>query len=112
MRGNPVWARVCLILGGLAMLLSGTAVVLPRVLANWAVSEIQLENLLAGVGGDTIDGAINVLLLGMDERAGNSTETIRTDTMIIAHIPATHDHVYLISLPRDSEVSIPDFPYP
>jgi LCP family protein required for cell wall assembly len=110
MRGNPVWARLCLILGGLAMLASATAVVLPRVLANWAISDIRLENLLSGVGGDTIDGAINVLLLGMDERAGNSTEPIRTDTMIIAHIPATHDHVYLISLPRDSEVSIPDFP--
>ena len=68
MRGFPVWARLCLILGGLAMLLSATAVVLPRVLVNWAVSDIRLENLLSGVGGDTIDGAINVLLLGMDER--------------------------------------------
>jgi LCP family protein required for cell wall assembly len=109
-RKDPIWAKLCLILGALVMVLSGTAVVLPRVLANWAASDIPQENLLDGVGGDNISGAINLLLLGMDERAGNSTEPIRTDTMIIVHIPATHDHIYMISLPRDSEVAIPDFP--
>jgi LCP family protein required for cell wall assembly len=46
----------------------------------------------------------------MDERAGNTTDLIRTDSMIIAHIPADHQEVYMVSLPRDAEVAIPDFP--
>jgi len=59
--------------------------------------------------GKTIDGAVNILMLGMDERK-NSTSTIRTDSIIIVHIPASHDTVYLISLPRDTRVPIPAFP--
>ena len=36
--------------------------------------------------------------------------TAGADTIIIVHIPASHDQVYMISLPRDLEVAIPDFP--
>jgi LCP family protein required for cell wall assembly len=107
---DPIWARLCLILGGLAVVLSVGTVVLPRVLANWAAGDIQQEDLLPPeLEGGSIDGAINLLLLGMDERA-NSTALIHTDTIIIVHIPATHDHVYLVSIPRDTEVRIPEFP--
>jgi LCP family protein required for cell wall assembly len=110
-RRDPTWAKACLILGAIVMIVSGTVVVLPRVLASWATSDIPQEDLLPdSLRGANIDGAINVLLLGMDQRNGNNTEPIRTDTMIIAHIPATHDHVFLVSLPRDAEVDIPDFP--
>ena len=59
--------------------------------------------------GKNIDGAINVLMLGMDERQ-NSTALIRTDSIIIAHITAAHDKVYLISLPRDTMVDVPAYP--
>jgi anionic cell wall polymer biosynthesis LytR-Cps2A-Psr (LCP) family protein len=48
-----------------------------------------------------------MLLLGIDQRSGNTTEVIRTDTMIIVHIPATHDKAYMVSLPRDGEVDLP-----
>ena len=34
----------------------------------------------------------------------------RSDSILIAHIPATHDHVYLISIPRDSRVHLPAYP--
>lgn len=108
---DPVWAKVCLIVGALVMLGSGTMVVLPRVLANWAAKGIATDlGIPKELQGDNIDGAINVLLLGMDERAGNSTDPIRTDSMIIVHIPADHKEVYMVSLPRDTEVAIPDFP--
>jgi hypothetical protein len=30
--------------------------------------------------------------------------------MSIVHIPATHDKAYMVSLPRDGEVDLPDFP--
>ncbi len=108
---DPLWARICLIIGALVMVASGTMVVLPKVLANWAGGNIPRQPLIPeDLIGANIDGAINLLLLGMDERAGNSTEPLRADTIIIVHIPKTHDNVYMISLPRDAEVNIPDFP--
>jgi LCP family protein required for cell wall assembly len=110
-RRDPVWAKLCLIFGALVMVASGTVAVLPRVLANWATKNITTDlGIPDALRGANIDGAINILMLGLDERAGNSTEPIRTDSMIIAHIPADHKEVYMISLPRDTEVAIPDFP--
>jgi LCP family protein required for cell wall assembly len=110
-RSDPFWAKLCLVLGALVMVASGTVAVLPRVLANWATKDINQDlGIPEELRGDNINGAINILLLGMDERAGNSTEPIRTDSMIIAHIPADHQEIYMISLPRDAEVAIPDFP--
>jgi LCP family protein required for cell wall assembly len=110
-RRDPFWAKLCLILGAFVMVASGTVAVLPRVLANWATKGITQDlGIPEELRGANIDGAINILLLGMDERAGNSTEPIRTDSMIIAHIPADHQEAYMISVPRDAEVAIPDFP--
>jgi len=95
----------------LVMVASGTVAVLPRVLASWATKDIATDlGIPEELRGDNIDGAINILLLGMDERAGNSTEPIRTDSMIIAHIPADHSKAYLISIPRDLYVYIPQSP--
>jgi LCP family protein required for cell wall assembly len=42
---------------------------------------------------------LNVLLIGTDRS--------RADTMLIAHVPAARDAVYLVSLPRDGDVAIP-----
>ncbi len=58
----------------------------------------------------SIDGALNIALLGSDERPGDTVDGARSDTIVIAHIPASHDHVYLISIPRDSRVQIPAYP--
>ncbi|MDT5025046.1 MAG: hypothetical protein QOE61_1472, partial [Micromonosporaceae bacterium] len=110
-RRDPIWAKLCLIVGALVMVGSGTLVVLPRMLVNAATKGITKDmGIPAELRGANIDGAINILLLGMDERAGNSTDPIRTDSMIIAHISADHKQAYMISLPRDTEVAIPDFP--
>jgi LCP family protein required for cell wall assembly len=108
---DPIWAKVCLIAGALVMLGSGVLVVVPRLLAKAATNGItQNLGIPDELRGANIDGAINILLLGLDERAGNSTEPIRTDSMIIAHIPADHKKAYMVSIPRDTEVAIPDFP--
>lgn len=106
---DPLWAKLCLILGAVVMVLSGATVVVPRLVANWATAGVPKEELIPDeLQGENIDGAINLLLLGMDERKG-SNQLIRADTIIIVHIPATHDQVYMISLPRDLEVDIPPF---
>jgi LCP family protein required for cell wall assembly len=52
----------------------------------------------------------NVLLVGIDERTGSPTAGVRSDTIMIAHVNANRDHVYLISIPRDSRVDIPAYP--
>ncbi len=107
---DPIWAKLCVIMGALVMVVAGAAVVLPRVLANWAVSNIPRANLVPqGLQGKDISGPINFLLLGMDQRLG-SNDLIRADTIIIVHIPADHQTAYLVSLPRDAEVQIPAYP--
>jgi|HigsolmetaAR202D_1030399.scaffolds.fasta_scaffold00804_19 cell envelope-related function transcriptional attenuator common domain len=52
--------------------------------------------------------AINVLLLGSDERP-DETEKGRTDTVVIVHIDPKNERVALLSLPRDLIVSIPGY---
>jgi anionic cell wall polymer biosynthesis LytR-Cps2A-Psr (LCP) family protein len=87
-------------------------VVVPRIAVAWFTSGIQQVDALPDeLRGENINGAINVLLLGMDQRDGEEAEDrIRADSIIILHVPASHDRAFLISLPRDAEVPIPDYP--
>ncbi|HEV7964238.1 MAG TPA: LCP family protein, partial [Actinoplanes sp.] len=64
----------------------------------------------AGTRGASIDGAVNVLLVGLDERPGESADGIRSDSIIIVHLPARHDRAYLVSVPRDALATIPAYP--
>lgn len=48
---------------------------------------------------------LNYVLMGSDSQ-GNDIG--RSDTLIVAHVPADRDKVYLISFPRDMWVDIPD----
>jgi LCP family protein required for cell wall assembly len=64
----------------------------------------------AGGPHASVKGPLNLLLIGSDERTGNPDAGQRSDTIIIAHIPSSMDHVYLISVPRDLRVKIPPDP--
>ncbi|HWG98022.1 MAG TPA: LCP family protein [Pilimelia sp.] len=59
----------------------------------------------------TVDGALNILLVGSDSRDPDApldqASQWRADTIIVMHIPASHDRAYLVSLPRDLYVPIP-----
>jgi LCP family protein required for cell wall assembly len=69
------------------------------------------------------DRALNILLLGADN--GHDTQSVsqdlkdghwtpfihRSDTLIIAHIPADRKNVQLLSIPRDTWVKIDGYPY-
>ncbi len=46
-----------------------------------------------------------MLLVGLDTRPDNGSIGSRSDSIIIAHIPAAHDRVYLISIPRDTNAT-------
>ncbi len=106
----PLWAKLSIIFGSIVMVGSGLAVVGPKVLAAWAFKDIDQPSILVDPP-QSIDGPINILLLGMDERTGAEAQgAIRADSIIIVHIPASHDKAFLVSLPRDAEVAIPPYP--
>ncbi|GAA2333498.1 hypothetical protein GCM10010170_012760 [Dactylosporangium salmoneum] len=106
---DPLWARLSLIFGALLLLASGGALVGGNVLLNHYSDQITHEGGLgeAAASGATINGPINLLLVGIDERIGNEAMGARSDSIIIAHVPATHDAVYMMSIPRDTRVRIP-----
>jgi LCP family protein required for cell wall assembly len=107
---SPLWTRICVVLGSIVMVLSVAGVVVPRLVAAWATSNIPKANLIPdALQGNDISGAINFLLLGMDERTGNK-DLIRADSIIIVHISADHKSAYMVSLPRDAQVTIPAYP--
>lgn len=63
------------------------------------------------------EGALNILLLGSDENGGSGeTEDLpgvpnagRSDTMMLMHIPADRDGVYVMSIMRDTWTEIPGY---
>ncbi|SCL39059.1 cell envelope-related function transcriptional attenuator common domain-containing protein [Micromonospora pallida] len=114
-RKDPLWARLTVVVGAVLMMTSGAAIVGSKALIGQATGSISQQNLLGDAGksnaegGDTLEGPIDMLLLGVDARATWAADDVRADSIIILHIPATHDQAYLISIPRDTEVQIPPF---
>jgi len=66
---------------------------------------------IAGRPQKLADGTVNILLLGTDSRDPDApidqAGKWRTDTIVLMHIPASHDKAYLISFPRDLWVHVP-----
>jgi LCP family protein required for cell wall assembly len=109
-RRDPLWARLVVIFGAVLMMVSGIGIVGGKVLLNRYTGAVAQENLLGSAvsEGKELDGALNFLLLGIDERTRDPGNT-RSDTIMIAHIPASHDQAYLLSVPRDTWVDVPAF---
>ena len=58
-----------------------------------------------------VAGAMNLLVLGSDTRdPGASGDPGRSDTMMLMHLDADHRHAYVISIPRDTWVHVPEAP--
>ena len=114
-RKDPLWAKLTVIFGAVLMMTSGIAIVGSKAVIGQATSSIDQGNLLGEAGksdaegGNSLDGPIDMLLLGVDARERWAADNVRSDTIIILHIPATHDQAYLISIPRDTEARIPAF---
>jgi LCP family protein required for cell wall assembly len=114
-RRDPLWARLLVVAGAVLMVLSGSAIVGTRWLISSATSSINQQSLLADEDKDTktgksLEGPINLLLLGVDIRPDWDPNDVRADTIIMLHIPANHRQAFLISVPRDTEVQAPAFP--
>ncbi|MFB9450167.1 LCP family protein [Dactylosporangium vinaceum] len=95
--------------GALLLLVSGGSLVGGNLLLNHYSDQITHEGGLgdAAATGATIDGPINLLLVGIDERVNKEEMGARADSIIVAHVPASHDALYLMSIPRDTRVGIP-----
>ncbi|MFD0784676.1 LCP family protein [Micromonospora azadirachtae] len=112
-RKDPLWARLTVVFGAVLMLTSGAAIVGSKALISQATGGIAQRNLLGDAGktdaegGASLDGPIDMLLLGVDARERWAADDVRSDSIIVLHIPATHDQAYLISIPRDTEAHIP-----
>lgn len=115
-RKDPLWAKLLIVFGALIMMGSGGVIVGGKVLLSQAASTVNRKNLLGGAGVEqgqatSIDGPVNLLLVGLDARANQDAgEMVRSDTIVILHVPASHDQAFLVSVPRDTRVSIPAYP--
>ena len=109
-RKDPLWAKLSIIVGAVVMVVSGLSVVVPKIAAAWFFSDVpQVDAIPEELRGASIDGPINFLLLGMDDREGEGVDGARADSIVLVHIPAAHDRVFMISMPRDARVEIPPF---
>jgi LCP family protein required for cell wall assembly len=77
-----------------------------------------LARLEADISGTPASGPVNILVVGVDSRGGLTRQQqlalhvgnvtgANTDTMMLVHIPADRQSMQVVSLPRDSWVSIP-----
>lgn len=52
--------------------------------------------------------AINILLIGVDERPDHPEEGVRSDTLIVVHLDTIKRRISLLSIPRDTRVELRD----
>lgn len=113
-RRAPVWAKVALGVGLLLVLLSALGGAGLHLLANRYDGSVVKERLLdpaARRERADVAGPLNYLLVGSDQRPGASPDhDQRSDTIMIAHLPAGLTRARLISVPRDLLVEIPPAP--
>jgi LCP family protein required for cell wall assembly len=114
-RRRPRWGRIALIVGAV-------------VVVGAIIAGISLYGYTSGLDKDlkrtdafsqitkgrpvkTVDGALNILLVGSDSRDPDTKDdqanAWRADTLIMMHIPADHKSAQLVSIPRDLWVPIP-----
>jgi LCP family protein required for cell wall assembly len=99
-------------MSAITLLVSGSAWVLTSYISA------RLNRVDAGTSGTPSSGSINILVAGIDTRGGltrhqelrlhvGSAISSNSDTLMLVHIPANHQSVQVVSLPRDSWVNIP-----
>ncbi|MBN1173277.1 MAG: LCP family protein [Micromonosporaceae bacterium] len=114
-RASPLWARLCLVVGILLTLSGAGGVAGIKLMSSVAFHSVDQQNLLgdAGIEAESegrveIAGAKTILLVGADARPEQpETDLVRSDSIMLAHIPASHESVYMVSIPRDTVVRIP-----
>jgi LCP family protein required for cell wall assembly len=112
---KPRWGRIALVGSGLllvcVLLVTGCLYWYAKSLNDDLARTDPFSDITGGRPAKTVDGSLNILMLGSDSRdpEGNTGDNgaARTDTIIVMHIPASHDKAYLVSIPRDMYVNVP-----
>jgi LCP family protein required for cell wall assembly len=113
-RTRPRWGRIALVSVVVLALLAGIGVLSGYLWFKNVDDDLKRTDPFADVAGrpqKVVDGTLNILLLGTDSRDPdapvNQAGQWRTDTIMMLHVPADHTKAYLISLPRDLWVHVP-----
>ncbi|MGI5212711.1 LCP family protein [Plantactinospora sp. CA-290183] len=112
---RPRWGRIALVAGVavlvLGLLAGGGLWVYVKGLDS-DLARTDPFSQLAGGRPESVSGALNILLVGSDSRDPDAPvdqgSEWRADTIIVMHIPSSHDKAYLVSIPRDLYVPIPE----
>ena len=117
-RRPPLWARICIAFGVVALIIGAGTLVAGRVLVgkytdavtdNTLLDDIDIQGAPAEAAVPKVDinGPLNLLLVGIDPRDDKTAPL--ADSIIVAHIPQDRHSAYLFSMPRDLRVEIPAF---
>ena len=123
LRRSNGWANAgkVLLTGLIVVALSGISV---AAYAVWGVvSELKTVDLVVpdqeeleavGAGAQSLDGALTILLVGSDSRAGSILDDGEVgelnDVNLLLHVSADHQNATVVSFPRDLMVPIPSCP--
>jgi len=113
---RPRWGRIALVAGValalLGLLGTGGAWLYVNKLDGNIGRTDPFSAIIDGRPPKTVEGSLNILLVGTDSRDPDAPldegSKWRADTTIVMHIPASQDKAYLVSLPRDLYVPIPE----
>ncbi|MFG1913851.1 LCP family protein [Micromonospora sp. NPDC048898] len=113
-RKRPRWQKVALITFVVLALLGGSGMIAGGLYFRSINSGIERVDAFDGVPeadrpqvGENAQGAMNIMILGSDSRDPGNESGSRTDTIIVAHLPKDRSSAQLISIPRDTWVSVP-----
>ncbi len=113
-RRTPLWPKLAVTFGAALSFLSLMAIVGVQVAIARYAGNVQQDDLLGAAAaqsepGRELEGPLNFLLLGVDYRKGWELDDVRSDTIMVLHVPSSHDQAYLFSVPRDTWVSVPGY---
>ncbi|MEI6778311.1 MAG: LCP family protein [Chloroflexales bacterium] len=106
-RPGTLWRRV-----RLGLILALAAILLGAGMLYWQVhrlaAAITVPEVRANPPLSTPLVGANLLLIGVDARADYPEEGVRSDTLILVRLDAIGRWVSLLSIPRDSQVDLPE----
>lgn len=119
---SPRWGRIALVVIGALVLIGLVAAGCGVAYISSLDGKLHRTNAFSGLDdrpAKSVDGTQNILLLGSDSRDGGAydpkakpnTTTVqneRSDAIMVLHIPVDHKKAYIISIPRDTYVSVPE----
>jgi LCP family protein required for cell wall assembly len=114
---RPRWGRIFLVGLAVLALVAGAGLLTSYLWVRHVDDGLKRTDPFAALEGrpqKVVNGTLNILLVGSDSRDPDMPSVeggpARTDTIVILHIPASHDKAYLVSIPRDTWVYVPESP--